>query len=493
MKDKSMRRLVASPKFLPLLCILLLAGIAIGQPVTEGPPASPALAASAPASEPASAAASRPASGLTKWGAAKGGLQVGLAGETNPPVGGEFDLRVALKNSGTSAVKLPTASKVLGWFLVGQQEAEDKKFYSQRYYLAIGVDDWPAELEPGGEILFKAVSIGGGTVYSSKNAKQILSAFVTNKVADLPSSDGRLVDVLMVGPATVKLTLLLLQEDGKPETLTSNGVEVKVNARPLATMTAEARKEYVADLLRLFDKDAGTASKAHDQAVSLGKDLVPDLIPAAKDRKRPQYARMWLTTALADIRDERSADALEDLLDDRDQEVVYVVCYHGPKQRSERLDDAITKKVEKSKDNRLNAYAILGYIVFRGTAPDELMKLTLDNPDARVRGTLSMALKNQASDFNLSKLMEFLSDTNEDTRVNAARMLQQLGRKSPTVFRPMVAALDYPGETARQKICQVLSDMTGIATPYDPKADEAARLKVLKTWRDWISKAPKHE
>jgi HEAT repeat protein len=295
----------------------------------------------------------------------------------------------------------------------------------------------------------------------------------------------------MVGAANVRLTLLLPQEEGRTEGLNSNVVEVKVNPRPLVKMTPEARKEYVADLMRQFDKDEWSAQKAHDQAVALGKDLVPDLIPAAKDRKRPTYARMWLTTALADIRDEQSAGALEDLLDDRDAEVVCVVGYHGAKQRSDRLDDVITRKVEKGKDNRFAAYAILGYIVFRGTAPDELMKLTLDSNDPGVRRTLSMALKNHASDFNMSRLTEFLSDTNENVRISSARMLQQFGRKTPNIFRAMVSSLDYPGEAARQRICQVLGEMAGISNPYDPKADEAARQQTLKKWRDWIAKAPK--
>ena len=472
-----------------LVCTLLLAGSGLPAALAEAPPAGGAT--SAPSASPSAAPASRPASGLVKWGQAKGGLQVGLAGEANPPVGGEFDFRIALKNSSASAVKLPDASKVVGWFLVGQQEAEDKKFYTQRFYLALGMDDWPAELESGGEVLLKPVSIGSGTVYSSKFSRELLTAYVSNKITDLPSSEGRLVDVLQVGPASVRLTLLLPKDEGGTEGLNSNVVEVKVNARPLVTMTPEARKEYVADLLQQFDKDEWSAMKAHDQAVALGKDLVPDLIPAAKDKKRPKFARMWLATALADIRDPQSASALEDLLDDKEQEVVYVVCYHGAKQRSDRLDEAITKMVEKSKDNRLTAYAILGYIVFRGTAPDELMKLTLDSSDPRVRGTLSMALKNQASDFNLSRLMEFLSDTSDNVRINSARMLQQLGRKTPTVFRAMVSSLDYPGEEARQRICQVLSDMTGISNPYDPKADEATRQQTLKKWRDWVARAPK--
>jgi hypothetical protein len=57
----------------------------------------------------------------------------------------------------------------------------------------------------------------------------------------------------------------------------------------------------------------------------------------------------------------------------------------------------------------------------------------------------------------------------------------------------MVTALDLPGETARQSICQFLTEMAGIQAPYDPAADEATRQKALATWREWIKKAPKPE
>jgi hypothetical protein len=447
-----------------------------------------AAAESQPATEPASA----PASGFAAWGASKGGLQVGLAGEASPAIGGELDFRAGLRNSGAWAVKLPPAAKVVGWCLVGQQGAgEDRKFYTQRYYLAVGIEDWPAELEAGAEILLKPVSIGDCTVYSAKYAKELLAAYVSGKIgADLPPSEGRLIDALGSGAAVVRLTLLITQADGQTVALNSNTVDVTLNPRPLASMSAEARRVYTAELLRQFDKDQWAAKKAHDESVVLGKDFVPDLIAAAKDKKRPDFSRMWLTTALADIRDEQAAATLVDLLEDPLAGVRYVVAFHGPKQKNDKLDAAIVAKVEKGKDSDFAAYAVLGFVVFRGTAPESLMRLTLDSSDPKVRGALTSALKGRASDENLSRLMRLLADPDEKVRAAAARMLQQLGRKTPTIFRALVAALDLPGETARQQICKVLSEMSGISAPYDPAADAGARATALKTWKDWIAKAP---
>jgi hypothetical protein len=463
-----------------LLAFAFPAG-AFAQPVAE----------SQPASEPASA----PASAFTDWGAAKGGLQVSIAGEAAPAVGGEFELRAGLRNSGASAVKLPAAGKVVGWFLVGQQgAAEDRKFYTQRYYLAVGIEDWPAEMEAGREIVLKAVSIGDCTVYSSKSGKELLAAYVSGKIgADLPPSEGRLVDVLGSGPAAVRLTLLLTQPDGQTMALNSNTFEVTVNPRPLAAMNAESRKAYTAELLKSFDKDAWAAKKAHDESVVLGKDFVPDLIVAARERKRPDFSRMWLATTLADIRDDQAAAALTELLEDPLAGVRNVVAFHGPKQKNDKLDAAIIAKVEKGKDKDPDfaGYAVLGFVVFRGTAPEALLKLTLDSPDARIRGALTASLKNRASPENLARLMKLLADPDEKIRAASARMLQQLGKRTPDVFRAIVAALDLPGEIARRDICKVLGEMAGISAPYDPAADSAARAATLKTWKDWIAKAPR--
>ena len=440
------------------------------------------------------AAGSQPAAGPSAWGPSKAGLQIGLSSEGAATVGAEFDFRVVLRNVGSSAVKLPTAGSVCGWFLVGQQDGRgERKFYTQRYYIAIGLDDWATQLEPNAEVRFKTLSVGDGTAYASVVSKELLTAYAAGKAGgDLPGSEGRLCDVIVPGQAVARFTLLLPQPDGTSVALASNGVEVRVNPRPLKSMTPEERKAYVDDLLKQFNKDEWAALKAHDSAVALGKDVVADLIEAVKDRKRPKYSRMWLATALADIRDEKAADALAGLLEDPVGEVRYVVGYHGPKQKSDRLDGAIIKKVEKGpRDTSMMAYSVLGYSVFRGTVPEALLKISLDSPEPKVRNALMGALRGQASDFNMSRLMGLLSDPDEKVRASAARMLQQFGRRNPAVMRALVAALDLPGETARKQITQVLVDMTRVGAVYDPAADEAARKKTLKDWKDWVAKAPK--
>ncbi|HUT56298.1 MAG TPA: HEAT repeat domain-containing protein [Phycisphaerae bacterium] len=438
------------------------------------------------------AAAQQAPNAPAEWGPVKAGLQVSLSGQGEAAAGGEFDFQIALRNAGTGAVALPNAGKAAGWFVIGQQTGTgDKVYYSQRYYPALGLAGWPAELAPGKTIRFDKLSIGEGLAYPSAEARKLLNAYLAGKPAAGVAPAGKIGDIVQPGEVVVRFALMLPKENPPPLAVRSNKYTLTVKPRPLKALSPEGREKFVAELLAQFDKDEWAGKNAHGTAVALGTDVVPYLIKAVKEQKRPAYSRMWMATALADIRDERAAKALIELLDDRVPGVRYVVGYHGPKQKSDKLDTAIIDKVAGSRDTKLTAYTVLGFTVFRGTAPERLLKLSLDSPEPRVRSTVARALKGHASDFNLSRLMGLLKDPDERVRSEAARMLGQLDRRTPQVMRALVEALDQPGEHARQRICKILVEMTGLDYTYDPKADKATREETLGKWRDWIKKAPK--
>ena len=181
-----------------------------------------------------------------------------------------------------------------------------------------------------------------------------------------------------------------------------------------------------ATLLKQFDRDAWSARSAHEQAVKLGKQVLPDLIVAAEEQSRPEYSRLWLATAVADIEDKKAADALIALLGDRLETVRSVVAYYGPKQKSQELDRAIVHKAAQGTDASLIAYALLGFMVFRETVPDERVKAGLESDNSKVRATAVKALKGMASELNVSRLKKLSKDTDERVRATARKVLDAM-------------------------------------------------------------------
>ena len=200
---------------------------------------------------------------------------------------------------------------------------------------------------------------------------------------------------------------------------------------------------------------------------------------------------MWLTAALADIRDKRAAEALVGLLDKGGAGVANVVAYHGPKQASEKLDRAIVAAAAKGKDHSLTSYAILGFMVFRGKVPGKLLEIGIASDDPRARATVAKAMAGYASDFNIRGLVKLLKDTDQRVRSAAAATLGMMKRPLPIVLAGLVDALGVPGESARTSICRALSDLAGKDMPYDLAATEDARRKTIMAWRAWLAKRPK--
>jgi hypothetical protein len=408
-----------------------------------------------------------------------------------------MQIKVSLRTVAGQAVALPPAKEVFGWLLVAQNTGGAKKaFYSERLFVFRDAADWSAELPADKMLTAATVDAGGAAAYGSDDAKKLLAAYVAGaqrpaaeKAADdVPKPAGRLSEVLTAGRAMAKFTLCLPTAAGAPIILTSSAVDFTIGPPDFKALSPDARQAFVAELMKQFDRDAWSGQQAHDTAVRLGTDALPAVLAAAFEKDRPDYARLWLATTLADIRDPRSAQALIKLLDDPQEGVRSVVAFHGPKQNDPELDKAIIAKVRAGGAAGLAAWAILGFMVQRGQAPEELLKAGLESDDPRARAGVAEALAKHASDENIARLVALLADKDQRVRGTAAAILGQSGIKTPSVLGGLVKALDLEGDSARQRIAAALSTLTGRGQPYDPKADAAARNQSIADWKAWWAK-----
>jgi hypothetical protein len=427
------------------------------------------------------------------WGPPAGGLVARLAVESNVVAGGAIRITVSLRSAAAGAVTLPPAKDVVGWLAVAQTTPGSKKaFYTERIFFAKSAADWPAEL--GGErvLAFKPVDVAGLAAYSNEDSRALLMAYVaaaSGKPAEaLPATAGKLGKLLSTGKAVAKFTVCLPVAGANPVLVTTNKVDFLVGTPDYKTLSPEARKAFEADLLKQFDRDAWSGSQAHDAAVTLGKEALPALITAASETNRPPHARLWLATALTDIQDERAVDALIKLLDDPVDGVRNVVAYHGPKQKSARLDKAIIDKAKAGKDSGVAVWALMGFMVNRGTVPEEALKASLESSDPQARARAAELLAQSAGEASVGRLASLATDKDERVRGTAVSMLSKMNNRSPAVVGALIRAIGMPGETVRQRACAALSEWTGQKRPYDPAADQATRDRTIAAWKEWWGK-----
>jgi hypothetical protein len=431
--------------------------------------------------------------GQAEWGPPAGGLVVSLGLDGEAAAGGRIAFRIRIRSAAGQPVALAAAKDAAGWVVIAQSLGGEKKaVYSRRVAMADLAPDWPAELAADKTLALNPVDLGAGPAWGSDAARELLLAYVSGKAGpDLPKPAGKLSECLAPGRAMARFTLCLPAPGAKPVLVTSGALDFTVSPPNLASMKPESRDAFAADLLKQFDRNPWSGQQAHNTAVRVGKEVLAPIIAAAFETARPGHARLWLATTVADIRDERSADALIKLLDDSMDGVRYVVAYHGPKQESPRLDKAIVQRAAAGKDPGLAAWALMGFMVHRGAVPEEVLRAGLESDDPRARAAVAEALAGHASDFNVSRLVRLLGDANERVRATAAAMLGKSGNRSPPVLAGLVNALDLPGEAARTRICAALSELTGRTAPYDPKADPAARGKTVAGWKQWLAEQPK--
>lgn len=394
---------------IPAVCLFLLA-------VSVMP-----LRAAKPAATPQSGPA-EPA-----WGEAKAGLQSSLAIEGDLAVGGKLVLNLALRNVGDTPVKLPPAADVSCWIMIGQGGSDDKKaFYSDRASPVKDLPGWPAELARGKTIQFKPIDLSASGAFGREVARELLNMYVSGTKPDSPPKPvGKLCELLAPGKAMAKMYLCIPRAGDKTLLVSSNTLELFVAPPQLSKLSAEKRKAFIADLLKKFDKDAFAAQAAHDVAVKIGRDILPDLIAAVKVETRPDFSRLWIATALADIPDPSAVEALISLLEESGG-VRQVVAYHGPKQKSEKLDKAITAKALGSKDAGFVSMAMLGFMVHRGLPSDDLVRAGLENPDSKVRFAAANALGRMAGEEAVARLEQLTADKDPRVRTTAKKILDTM-------------------------------------------------------------------
>ena len=440
-----------------------------------------AWAGAAPAAAPAGEAEAQ-------WGAPAGGVQTSLEVEPGARVGGRLVFRLSLRGAGGQGVRIGPAKGAFGWLVIVQNVGDAKQAYYSEKVVPVAAE-WPDELAAGKVVTFKPIDLAGAAAYPSSAARELLLFYLSGEGADdLPKPAGKLGEVLAPGRAMAKFALCLPWPGERPTPAMSNAVEVVIAPPDFTALPPDERKAFVADLLKQFDRSAWGGKQAHDTAVGLGREIVPDLIAAVSEPGRPDFSRMWLATALADIPDPRAADALVKLLDDPEGGVRAVAAYHGPKQESAKLDQAIAAKVQTAAGTDLAALALLGYLVGRGEVPEAILGASLESADPRARAGAAQALAGHASERDVARLAALLEDKDARVRGTAAAVLGKMKVRAPGILGALVRALDLPGEGARERVAAALGELTGRQGPYDPKADEAARRATIAGWKDWWAK-----
>jgi len=256
-------------------------------------------------------------------------------------------------------------------------------------------------------------------------------------------------------------------------------------------LSAEGRKAAAAELLAMYRRDAFAAKAAHDRAVRVGASIVPELAAAALDTGVPSHGQMWLATTIAELGGPGAVDVLVKLLDDQDGGVRAVVAYYGPGLKDEKLTAAIVARARDGKDAALGAWAARGLGRANAAVPDDLVRAALASDEPRARAEIAAVVAARGDAQSAAALVRLLGDAEELVRVAAARAIAGSKVRSAEVMGALVAALDRPGDNAREAACAALEVVSGRAGPYDPKAADGAKRAVVEGWKGWWARRRK--
>ncbi len=424
-----------------------------------------------------------------KWGETKAGLRVSLELAGPLQAGEGFSIRPALGNAGRGEVPLGTRKKAFGWLFVVSNAYGNKRAYFTEKLPIPAKADWAKALTGGKTLPLGTIDLGEVKLFEYRRGLKVVNGYPVAPVGEKFDPAGTVADALAPGFARLRLMLAVAPPSREePMLLVSNTVGLPVAPPSWKKLSEKEQAAFVHELLQRFDDNAWSAQQAHEVAVKVGKPLLPSLIEAAGQTKRPTHSRLWLTTTLADIRDPNAAAALTDLLQDGLSGVRSVVAYHGPKQKSKKLDAAIVARYGKpDAPTREQAYALLGFLVFRKTVPAKLIEAGLASDDPRSRATAAKALTKLASEFNVARLVKLLEDSDPQVRSAAARVLAAMGVKNKAVYTALVGALKDSPDATRKVLCDALCELTGQDIRYDPDADRKAREAAVRRWQAWLA------
>lgn len=421
------------------------------------------------------------------WGTSKAGVQLSLSIPDKVEAGGKLPVEVALRNVGSAGVEMPAAGDIFGWLMLSY--GRDNAHATERVHPAAQMTKgrWPKVLAAGKTIDLPAIDLSAHGVFSTREKRtQAYTAYLKPETGGTaPRPDGTLAAKLTSGTARARFMLYVPRPGQTPLLLSSNIIDLRVAPPTWEGLSQAERKQFAADLIAKFDRDAWSGKTAHEAAVAAGPGIVPYLVEAIDRGKRPGHSRQWITTAIAKIRCEASARWLVKALGAPRGDLRQIVAYYGPIQRSDSLDAAIVAKAASAGGGGITARAVVGFLVFRRRVPEPLLAASFESKDPKARAALAAALKAQAGDSALSGLVSLLSDENPRVRSAAAKALGAMGRATDAVVGALVRSLAAPGESARQSIAAALTALTGRDGPYDPNAAAAARAGVLAGWRSW--------
>lgn len=423
------------------------------------------------------------------WGPPQVGLQTRVEVKGTAKIGQPILFTCELRNAGTEPVQLQPKAMFAWLFIVQQLGRAKSAVLTEKIFLAGEMDPW---LKGTTTHPFKPMDVGAAKVYASRGGLKVRGGYPTPPPGSEPLRPiGVLRDKVLLGPARARLMLYVtFEEASRPRLLVSNTLTFWVQppeSKKLSDMTPEVREAYLKSLIAMFKASATGGMKAHGICVGLGKEIVPHLIQAIEEPGLAYHAAAWMAAALCHIRDERAVAALLEILEKGRGDLHAIIAYHGPGQRDAKLDAAIIKRVATGKGTGVTALAALGFMVTRGRVPEEVLKAGLESDDASVRGKVADVMKGQASNANVDRAVALLKDKDEKVRGVAARALGFMvtGKhdRSTRAAKALVEALDTPGGYARHRICEALSKLFSHEMPYDPKAPQTERNKVIAAWK----------
>ena len=430
--------------------------------------------------------ASAPAAVDENWGPAEAGVSVSAVAEGKWALGGPWRLRLAIRNTGSAPVDLPDKDGLVVFLMLAQGRTGH---FTEKLLPARNLPDWPDKLAAGQVVQLGSVDAAGLEVAPYDSDLKLHEGYPARFVDDKPTAvkpAGKAGAVLKPGSLKVRPIAWLPRGAERPLSLKGPTLSMELGLDDFAALPPERQKQVLADLAAKLRQDAFAAQAAHGEAVKIGAPAVETVKAVATDAKAPDFARMWATTALADIGGKDAAAAVTAALADRDSGVRYVAAYHGVKLKDEAFEKALLARAAAGEDAMLTAWAIMGFLRFRGQAPPELLAAGVESDQWKARAAVAEVFsRTRPTKAQLPILRKLARDENAQIRVTAAKALASSGDASFETIDALMAALDAPGDDARHAAATALAKLTGKPWSYDRSAPAEEQKKALDQWRLW--------
>ncbi len=398
----------------------------------------------------------------------------------------QLKLDIAFRNTGVVPASLGGREQLFGYLLIAQKT---NIYYTGKIRPAAGVAKWTGRIAPGKVLHLPAFDISGLEVFSYMRGLKVKDGYPVQIVAGevrarLPA--GKVADVLR--PGTVKVKCVVYLDRGREGTLLLEGrmIRVSLGVGDFSRLPADTRKRLLVDLSARMKKDAFSAKAACADAVRMGEHAVPALIAVVHDGRAKGFARMWAATALAGIGGKDAADVLIECLTDSTAGIRHVAAYHGLRAKNAKFDKALNERAIGGKDPMLTAWAIMGYLKFRKSAPAALLTAGVDSPQWKARAAVVETIAAGRPDkSHLPILLKLLRDDNAMIRRRAARAVGYVGDKSPATIDALIAAMTLKGDNAAEAVAATLCTLTKKKWAYRAAATPKEKSEIIRKWQQW--------